>query len=104
VRVNGQLLPNGLHLLAATGLRIGLTNNIGFELPEEKTRRSRSGRSQRYNQLQIIKIITRGMGQVTSNKNDTQSGNQLIFFLVRSLESDMPYLLINCDRFSSVSD
>ena len=57
-----------------------------------------------YNQLQITKIIIRGMGQVASNKNDTQSGNQLIFFLVRSLEFDMPCLLINCDQFSSVFD
>ncbi|MDB4342089.1 hypothetical protein OAA59_02645, partial [bacterium] len=40
-----------------------------------------------YNQLQITKIIIRGMGQVASNKNDTQSGNQLVLFLVRSLES-----------------
>ena len=75
---------------------------ILVELPEEKTRRSRSGRSQRYNQLQIIKIIIRGMGQVTSNKNDTQSENQVVLFLVRSLESAMAFLSINRDRFSSV--
>ena len=55
-----------------------------------------------YNQLQITKIIIRGMGQVASNKNDTQSGNQVVLFLVRSLESAMPVLSINCDRFSSV--
>jgi len=54
------------------------------------------------NQLQITKIIIRGMGQVASNKNDTQSGNQVVLFLVRSLESAMPVLSINCDRFSSV--
>ncbi len=54
------------------------------------------------NQLQITKIIIRGMGQVTSNKNDTQSGNQVVLFLVRSLECAMPVLSINCDRFSSV--
>ncbi|MDB4681263.1 hypothetical protein OAF00_01715, partial [bacterium] len=55
-----------------------------------------------YNQLQITKIIIRGMGQVTSNKNDTQSENQVVLFLVRSLESAMAFLSINRDRFSSV--
>ena len=54
------------------------------------------------NQLQITKIIIRGMGQVASNKNDTQSGNHVVLFLVRSQESAMPVLSINCDRFSSV--
>ncbi len=42
------------------------------------------------------------MGQVASNKNDTQSGNHLVLFLAKSLESAMPVLSINCDRFSSV--
>ena len=42
------------------------------------------------------------MGQAASNKNDTQSGNQVVLFLVKSLESAMPDLSINCDRFSSV--
>ena len=42
------------------------------------------------------------MGQVASNKNDTQSGNHLVLFLAKSLESATPELSINCDRFSNI--
>ena len=43
------------------------------------------------------------MGQAASNKNDTQSGNHLVLFLVKSLESGTPELSINCDLFQTFS-